>query len=98
MNSSVVMMLSLYPANEAIAFTVVSSVKISGRLREIKPKINYSDNENTNEIRKVVTDYNQLLAKTYIDIDVTGYVYKRKVREADRDNQNKQLLQLQWKL
>jgi hypothetical protein len=36
-------------------------------------------------MRKVVTDYNALIDKTYIDLDVMGYNYIRKVKKSEYD-------------
>jgi len=64
--------------------------KIDGKIVKIKHKIDYRDDDNTRAMRKVVVAYNELLAKTFIDIDAAGFRYVRKIKEKDKDNKKKQ--------
>ena len=85
-------MISTWKDEEVIILKDIKKrVKVGDRWIEIKPKINYADTEEIIEMRKVVTDYNALLAETHIDIDVTGYKYVRKIKESDKDKKNKHL-------
>jgi hypothetical protein len=63
--------------------------KNTGKLVKLKPKIKYDDTLQTKNMRKVVVAYNDFMADTYIDIDIDGYVYKRAVKEKDKENQRK---------
>ncbi|WP_155890811.1 hypothetical protein [Desulfuromonas sp. TF] len=54
--------------------------RIGKKVVKLKPKKDYLDNKLTIKMRKVVTDYNNLIGNTYIDIDTHGYRYVRKFK------------------
>lgn len=64
-------------------------VKVGNRYIKIKKKKTYPESRKTKDMRRVVVKYNELLEKTYIDIDTDGFRYVRKIKSSDKDNRRK---------